>query len=115
MDGQRPEDQEQVERGQSIVLREGEVVALTLGDLPGAGYRWVVLDLPDGLTVVADEAAPPSASADVGGPASRTLSVRGERAGSYELRLALVRPWEPAGTPPAQTRQVVVQVDPPAQ
>jgi predicted secreted protein len=114
MDGQRPEDQEQVERGQSVVLREGEVVALTVDDLPGAGYRWVVPEVPDGLTVVADEAVAPPATAGVGGPAGRTLSVRGDRAGSYELRLTLVRPWEPADTPPADTRRVLVQVDPPA-
>jgi inhibitor of cysteine peptidase len=114
MDGQRPEDQDQVERGQSVVLREGEVVALTVDDLPGAGYRWVVPDLPDGLTVVAGEVTEPPDSAGVGGPALRTLSIRGDRAGSYELLLALVRPWEPEGTPPARTRQVAVQVDPPA-
>ena len=48
MDGQRPEDQEQVERGQSVRLGEGEVVDLTADDLPGAGYTWVVRDLPDG-------------------------------------------------------------------
>ena len=114
MDGQRPEDQEQVERGQSLVLREGEVVELTVDDLPGAGYRWVVREVPDGLTVVSDEAAAPPASGSVGGPARRTLSVRGDRAGSYGLLLVLVRPWEPADTPPAGTRRVAVQVDPPA-
>jgi inhibitor of cysteine peptidase len=114
MDGQRPEDQEQVERGQSVVLAAGEVVTLTVDDLPGAGYRWVVPDVPDGLTVVSDEVAAAPASAGVGGPARRMLSVRGDRAGSYELQLALVRPWEPAGTPPAETRRVVVRVDPPA-
>ena len=114
MDGQRPEDQEQVEHGQSVVLREGEVVALTVDDLPGAGYRWVVPDVPDGLTVVSDEVTAPPESAGVGGPARRTLSVRGDLAGSYQLRLVLVRAWEPADTPPAETRQVAFRVDPPA-
>lgn len=114
MDGQRPEDQEQVERGQSVVLRQGEVVDLTVDDLPGAGYRWVVPEVPDGLTVVTDGVAAPPASAGVGGPARRLLSVRGDQAGSYDLLLVLVRPWEPAGTPPAGTRRVALQVDPPA-
>jgi inhibitor of cysteine peptidase len=114
MDGQRPDHQEQVEHRQSVLLLVGEVVAVTVDDLPGAGYRWVVRDVPEGLTVVADEVAAPLASADVGGPARRTLTVRGDRAGSYDLRLALVRPWEPADTPPAETRRVTVRVDPPA-
>jgi predicted secreted protein len=114
VDGQRPEDQEQVEPGQSARLREGEVVDLTMDDLPGAGYQWVVRQLPDGLTVVADEVAPPSSSAGVGGSARRTLTVRGDRAGTYDVLLELVRPWEPAGTPPVDSRQVAVQVDPPA-
>jgi inhibitor of cysteine peptidase len=114
MDGQRPEDQEQVEHRQSVVLLEGEVVALTVDDLPGAGYRWVVRDVPEGLTVVADEVAAPPASARVGGAVPRTLTVRGDRPGSYDLQLALVRPWEPADTPPAATRRVTVRVDLPA-
>jgi predicted secreted protein len=113
VDGQRPEDQEQVEHRQNVRLGEGEVVDLTMDDLPGAGYQWVVRELPDGLTVVSDEMAPPSPSAGVGGPARRTMTVRGDRAGTYDLLLELVRPWEPAGTP-ADTRQVAVQVDPPA-
>ena len=114
MDGQRPEDQEAVERGQSVRLGEGEVVDLTVDDLPGAGYTWVVRDLPDGLTVVADDVVPPPPSAGVGGPARHTLHLRGDRAGAYELHLDLVRPWEPAGTPPVGVRRVTVQVDPPA-
>ncbi len=112
MDGQRPEDQEQVEPGQSMVLREGEVVDLAVADLPGAGYRWVVPDVPDGLTIVSDDVAAPTASAGVGGPARRALSIRGDRAGSYDLLLVLVRPWEPAGVPPADIRRVAVRVDP---
>ena len=112
MDGQRPDDQERVEQGQSVRLGEGEVVDLTATDLPGAGYTWVVRDLPDGLTVVADEVTPPPSSAGVGGPARHMLRLQGDRAGTYELHLDLVRPWEPAGTPPAGTRQVTVQVDP---
>ena len=113
MDGQRPEDQEQVEPRQSARLGEGELFDLTMDDLPGAGYQWVVRELPDGLTVVSDEVASPPASAGVGGPARRTMTVRGDRAGTYDLLLELVRPWEPAGTPPADIRQVAVQVDPP--
>jgi inhibitor of cysteine peptidase len=114
MDGQRPEDQEQVDHGQSVGLREGEVVGLTVDDLPGAGYRWVVRDLPDGLTVVADEAEPPPATDRVGGRTRRTLSLRGDRAGRYDVRLVLVRPWEPEDTEPADTRIITVQVEPPA-
>jgi predicted secreted protein len=114
VDGQRPEDQEQVEPRQSARLSEGEEVELTMDDLPAAGYQWVVRRLPEGLTVVSDVVAQPSSSAGVGGPARRTLTVRGDRAGTYDLLLELVRPWEPAGTPPADTRRVAVQVDPAA-
>ena len=114
MDGQRPEDQERVEHGQSVRLTEGEVADVTVDDLPGAGYTWVVRDLPDGLSVVADELAPPPESAGVGGPARHTVRLQGDRAGSYELHLDLVRPWEPAGTPPVDVRRVTVQVDPAA-
>ena len=114
MDGQRPEDQEQVERRQSVVLAVGDVVDLEVDDLPGAGYRWVARGLPDGLALVADEADPPagSSSAAVGGPARRTLRLQGVTAGRYDVQLELVRPWEPDGTEPVAVRQVTVRVDP---
>ena len=115
VDGQRPEDQEQVERGQSVRLGEGEVVDLTVDDLPGAGYTWVVRDLPDGpdRRCGRGRAAAGRPPASVARPGT-LLRLQGDRAGTYELHLDLVRPWEPAGTPPVDVRRVTVQVDPPA-
>lgn len=110
MTGQRSDDQDEVERRQSVAVTEGEVFEVTVEDLPGAGYRWVVGELADGLTLVADEPEVPPASSRVGDPARRAFRLRADRPGSYVVHLSLVRPWEPSDVPSAQSRTISVEV-----
>jgi predicted secreted protein len=93
----------------------GEVVELAVEELPGAGYRWVVREVPDGVVLV-DEVlgAPPSPPGLVGGVARRTLRFRVDQPGSHRLELVLVRPWEPPEVPPARRRIVTVTATAPA-
>jgi len=100
MIGQRPDGQEPVEPAQSRTVAAGDMLELTADDLVSGGYRWVVVDLPAGLVLAGDDA--------VG--ARRTFRLRAVTPGSHEVRLALVRPWEPAEIPPAATRLVRVEV-----
>lgn len=110
MTGQRSDDQDEVERRQSVAVTEGEVFEVTVEDLPGAGYRWVVGELAAGLTLVADEPEVPPASSRVGDPARRAFRLRAERPGSYVVHLSLVRPWEPSDVPSVQSRTISVEV-----
>jgi hypothetical protein len=87
-----------------LLAVEGEEFEVSADDVVSGGYRWVAQVVPDGLTLLGDDAM----------SARRTFRLRADEAGDHELRLALVRPWEPPEVPPAAERQVRVHVDPPA-
>jgi predicted secreted protein len=90
----------------------GETFEVTLPDMPGAGYRWLVTDIPDGVRLVGDH--PIATHSDlVGSPRPRTFEFQADREGIYNLRFELVRPWEPRETtPPGDERVVAVVVRP---
>ena len=112
MGGQRSGGQGPVEPEQSLEVAIGETVDLTVEDLPGAGYRWVVRSLPAGLVVLDEDAdpAPAPESSSVGGAARRTVRLRAEAAGEHLVELAFVRPWEQPEVAPARLRRVLVIV-----
>lgn len=113
MSGQRPEPDE-ISAGRQVALSVGDEFEVSAEDLPGAGFRWVAVDVPAGLTVVADDVAVAEpGGGSVGGPARRTFRVRGDAPGSYLLRLVLVRTWDPPDTAPKATTTVAVTVRPP--
>jgi predicted secreted protein len=88
----------------------GETFEVTLSDMPGAGYRWLVTDLPDGVRLIADHADAVD-SDRVGGPRPRTFEFQADREGTYDLRFEFVRSWEPRETtPPADERVITVVV-----
>jgi predicted secreted protein len=108
--GQRGDDQERVNDAESVAAVSGTEFAVTVADLPGAGYEWVAGAVPAGLTVVGEDWAEPVPSG-VGASRRRTFHLRADRAGSYELVLELRRPWE-HDEPPARTHTVLVTVAP---
>ena len=85
----------------------GDVVELTVSDLPGAGYRWEVPAVPPGLTVVEDEWVQRDPLPGVGAGRARVLRLRADLAGEYVVRLELRRPWEAV---PARVSEVPVSV-----
>jgi predicted secreted protein len=92
----------------NVVL--GETFEVTLADLPGAGYRWVVTEIPDGVRLVDDHPVAPG-SERLGSPRPRTFEFQADREGSYDLHFELVRPWEPRETTrPADERDITVDV-----
>lgn len=90
----------------------GETFEVTLSDMPGAGYRWLVKDIPDGIRLVAQD--PIATQSDlVGSPRPRAFEFHADREGIYDLAFELVRPWEPRETtPPADGRVITVVVRP---
>jgi predicted secreted protein len=89
---------------------EGEEFQLPLADLPGAGYRWTLTEVPDGITLVDSDWAEPIPEL-AGASRARSFRFQAQRAGDYDLRFELVRPWEPReSVPPADTRTVSVTV-----
>jgi len=105
------ESERAVERESRREVTVGDVVELTVSDLPGAGYRWEVPALPPGLAVVEDDWVQPDPPPGVGAGRARVLRIRADRTGEYVVRLELRRPWEAA---PARVSEVPVSVTAPA-
>ena len=106
------ESERAVEREPRRDVVEGDVVELTVTDLPGAGYRWEVPEVPAGLAVLDDEWVQPDPPPGVGAGRARLLRFRADQAGEYVVRLELRRPWEAA---PARVTELPVHVAAPGQ
>ena len=91
---------------QVVVGAEFDVPVL---DLPGAGYRWEVPEVPAGLALVRSDWATDEPPAGVGAGRTRLLRFRAEAAGEHLLRLELRRSWEAA---PARVTELPVSVRP---
>jgi predicted secreted protein len=101
------ESERAVEREPRREVVEGDVVEVTVTDLPGAGYRWQVPDVPPGLSVLEDEWVQPDPPSGVGAGRARVLRLRADQPGEYVVRLELRRPWEAV---PARVTEVPVSV-----
>jgi predicted secreted protein len=67
-------------------------------DLPGAGYRWEVPEVPPGLAFLGSDWAQSEPPPGVGAGRARILRFRADQTGEYVVRLELRRPWEDAPT-----------------
>jgi inhibitor of cysteine peptidase len=79
--------------GEHVVASTGDRIVIQVPENATTGYRWVVSDLPNTLTVESDELVPPTSTRPgAGGERRIALNVRG--AGEGQLVLSLERPWE---------------------
>lgn len=111
MDGQRTDDQDPVDGGQSIETYAGEELEVVLADLPGAGYEWVPREVPAGLVLLGTDWGEPEPS-HPGTARRRAFRLAAQQPGSYVLAFDLVRPWEPTDVAPATQHTVAVVVRP---
>ena len=93
--------------GRVRTARPGDTVVIHLDESPTSGYRWTVEEVdPAVLRPAGDYYAPPGPGR--GGRGRRELRFTVVGRGSSRLRLALRRPWAPAG--PA-TRRYETTID----
>jgi inhibitor of cysteine peptidase len=77
--------------GETIVLRKGQDVVLTLPENPTTGYRWRIA--ADGLDLADDQYAAGGKSS-VGGGGMRRLRLVAARTGDASVTASLQRSWE---------------------
>ncbi len=70
----------------------GQALAIDLQALPGAGYMWVVEQLPPELEVLEDKVV--AQSEEVGGPSLQRFTLRSTQPGDYSVVFGLKRRWE---------------------
>jgi inhibitor of cysteine peptidase len=90
----------QADQGKTVSAKPGDTIVVSLEGNPSTGYTWVAKDLPSFLT---QEGEPTFKQADssgaVGAPGMVDISFKATAAGSGELKLDYVRPWETTATP----------------
>ena len=93
-----------------ITVVAGGEFDVVLADLPGAGYRWQLQALPDGIEAlpVEHEVAEPDL---LGGSERSAHRYRATLPGTYELVFDLVRPWEAAAPAEQHRVQVIVSAE----
>jgi inhibitor of cysteine peptidase len=79
--------------GETVALRRGEEVSLSLPESPTTGYRWVFVT--DALHIAGDTFAGP-AEGEAGGGGTRTVRLVATRAGAAKVGATLRRSWEDA-------------------
>jgi predicted secreted protein len=74
----------------------GELFEIGLVERPTTGFRWRLVEVPDGIELV-DTAylASPDATG-VGGDGQRRFRLCATRSGKFALRFVLIRSWESA-------------------
>jgi predicted secreted protein len=83
----------------------GQPLTIDLQAIPGAGYMWVVEQLPPELEVVDDKVI--AQSEKVGGPSLQRFIFTPRQPGDYSLVFGLKRKWEKES---ARTKTFTVHV-----
>lgn len=93
-----------------VELQVGGSATLELEANPTTGYRWEVASEPDDAVfrVVSDTYVGPDSSA-MGAAGTQRIVVEGVAAGTAQLELRYVRPWE-EDSPPAETATYTITV-----
>lgn len=115
-----------LDRSSSMSATTGDTIRVELKTSAGTGYQWIFVGCDDrpasGGTATTPQVAvpgfdwkkgqvPPTAADRPGGPVLHVFEFTAGVPGSSTLAFALVRPWE-KDTPPADRRQLTVQVKP---
>jgi len=93
--------QENTERKATV----GQPLTIDLQAIPGAGYMWVVEQLPPQLEVSEDKVI--AQSQEVGGPSLQRFVLVPSQPGDYSLVFGLKRTWEKES---ARTKEFTVHV-----
>lgn len=93
-----------------VSLKVGETATIVLEANPTTGYQWEPAVEPDAAVVriVSDNYEAPDSDA-MGAAGSQRIVIEGVAAGTTELELKYIRPWEPDATP-AETATYQVTV-----
>ena len=119
-------DEVLLDRSTSMTATAGDTIRVELKTNAGTGYQWIFVGCDDRPTSGGTAGTPqvavpgfdwkkgqvPATAADrPGGPVLHVFEFTAGSPGSSTLAFALVRPWE-KDTPPADRRQLTVQVKP---
>lgn len=93
-----------------VSLKVGETVTIVLDANPTTGYQWEPAVEPDAsvVRIVSDNYEAPASDA-MGAGGTQRLVIEGVAAGTTELELKYIRPWEPDAAP-AETASYQVTV-----
>ena len=97
----------QSSNGSTVQAHEGDTILLELPEIPTTGYRWNLTSHDEMLRLSGDRFQS-SGSQAVGGGGTRVLHFTVGHSGDTDLRLALVRPWQPDS--PRETFSIHVHV-----
>lgn len=73
----------------------GEQFTVTLQDIPGTGYKWMLRSLPAQVMLVAENYRQPASCGKraAGCPVERTFTFKGVQQGSGNINFVYGRPW----------------------
>lgn len=95
--------------GETVSLRVGDTVTVTLSENPTTGYRWIVRASAEGVCDVLQDVYRPTIGR-VGAGGTHMWQLRAARSGAGRLDLACLRPWE-AGRAPVSTFTLYLRVE----
>lgn len=82
------------DHGSAVSAHTGDTIVVELPEIPATGYRWAVASDNSILSVDQDNFQISNAET-VGGGGIRIFHFTARRPDDFELRLTLVRPWQP--------------------
>ena len=81
--------------GSAQAVHTGDILVVELPEIPATGYRWALASESGGLSMDRDHFEI-SHAGTVGGGGIRIFHFTARRPDDLELRLTLVRPWQPS-------------------
>lgn len=93
--------------GSTVSVRTGDAILVELPEIPTTGYRWTLASHNDILRPAGDNFQI-SSSQGIGGGGTRIFHFTTRHPGDTNLRLMLVRPWQPNS--PSETFNIHVHV-----
>jgi inhibitor of cysteine peptidase len=96
--------------GQTITVKAGEVIEVSLAGNPTTGYNWYAVNLDETILTQSGEADFKSDSSAIGSGGIITNSFKAEAAGTTTLTLEYKRSWE-EGVEPIQVFTITVVVE----
>ncbi|NLE76352.1 MAG: protease inhibitor I42 family protein [Chloroflexi bacterium] len=101
----------EAQSNETVSLRVGSEMEISLAANPGTGYGWEVAEVSLGVLEPLGEPVYTAGAAMPGAPGVTTFRFRAVHQGESALRLVYRRPWE-ADKAPEKTFAVTVQVRP---